>query len=522
MKARWIGAGVLLVAALTWAACARAGFFWDDWILVVNNPVLEDFHLRRLLTDDLFAADAARVGRHSPYFRPLMTLSLALDHRLFGLEPAGYHLHNLAWHLAAIAALFGLALPRLGAGRAAVAALVFGLHPVQSEAVVWVAARNDLLCATFSLLALAAFDRRRDALGALAVLAACCAKEAGVLAPALLVAWRLAFAERPRARELAAASVATALYLGLRANAQVGSVVAAPIDLEILLTVPGKLVSTYLGWLAWPWPLTGTASVYQAPPSIAAWGAATATLALLFAAVRTAPRRGLALVGCALLVWAPTLLSTAVTHGFGERFLYLSIGFLAVLGAGAVPATRAWAVGGTLALVASVAVVQLRLPDWQDEGRLWEQAEARAPDPYSAARLGGWREGNGDLPGAFRAWHDALTREPLLRPGCADPVRLLVDVGAMAPAVVLSDALVARGCTVANFKGWRFKALVGAGNIATARGEVPPPPWRIDEVPFVAALCLAVGDDTCAQELALGWPRGPADLRARIFDVLGG
>ncbi len=91
-------------------------------------------------------------------YRPLTFLSLWLDYSVFGPHLWGYHIQNIAIHTlnAVLASLLAV---QLGLSRSAgrLAALVFGLGAIHFEAVLWPAARFDLLAAMFSFLALILF-----------------------------------------------------------------------------------------------------------------------------------------------------------------------------------------------------------------------------------------------------------------------------------------------------------------------------------------------------------------------------
>jgi tetratricopeptide (TPR) repeat protein len=98
--------------------------------------------------------------------RPLVNFSFALNYRLNGLSPWGYHVVNLAIHLLAALTLFGLvrrtlALPSLCAhyGSSALllalsVALLWMLHPLQTDAVTYLSQRTESLMGLFYLLTL--------------------------------------------------------------------------------------------------------------------------------------------------------------------------------------------------------------------------------------------------------------------------------------------------------------------------------------------------------------------------------
>jgi tetratricopeptide (TPR) repeat protein len=86
-------------------------------------------------------------------WHPLTWLSLMLDYQLFGLNPAGYHLTNLAFHIANTLLLFYVLHLMTGAlWRSAFVAALFALHPLHVESVAWVSERKDVLSTFFWLL----------------------------------------------------------------------------------------------------------------------------------------------------------------------------------------------------------------------------------------------------------------------------------------------------------------------------------------------------------------------------------
>ncbi len=91
------------------------------------------------------------------YYRPIVTLTFFIDKSLFGLDPSLMHLENVLIHLADAILLYYLTLqiiPREARNSSYVpfvAALCFGLHPLNTESVNWVSGRTDLLAGFFVL-----------------------------------------------------------------------------------------------------------------------------------------------------------------------------------------------------------------------------------------------------------------------------------------------------------------------------------------------------------------------------------
>ncbi len=130
MKADHAPALLLLLTGLVFLPILGAGFVWDDATLIVDNPHTASLSAAlRAFGGDLWAG-LGEADDASSYYRPLLTLDLALDRAFFGLSPAWHHARSLGWHLLAVGGLLGF-LRRLGVGpvAAAAAASLLALHP---------------------------------------------------------------------------------------------------------------------------------------------------------------------------------------------------------------------------------------------------------------------------------------------------------------------------------------------------------------------------------------------------------
>lgn len=132
----------------------------DDELIYHNAPFLADWgNVRTAFTSHAFSA----AGGESVYYRPFLITAYIAEFHLWKLAPAGYHAVNVALHAATVLLVFLLARVLLAAELPALfAALIAALHPVQTEAVGWVAGGNDLLLGLFvTLMALAYLKGRR-------------------------------------------------------------------------------------------------------------------------------------------------------------------------------------------------------------------------------------------------------------------------------------------------------------------------------------------------------------------------
>jgi tetratricopeptide (TPR) repeat protein len=149
---------VLLLAFAAYVGSLGYDFVWDD-PLVLQSPLFRDLrHLPHFLREDFSTLTSGVI--EGAYYRPTLAISLALDSTLWGFRPGFFHLTNVLLHLGVLFLVARLAIS-MGAGRgvAILAALIFALHPVHVEAVVWIAARNDLLMSLGILGCLLAYRR---------------------------------------------------------------------------------------------------------------------------------------------------------------------------------------------------------------------------------------------------------------------------------------------------------------------------------------------------------------------------
>ena len=138
----------MLLSLLLFAGTLANGFVLDDTLLVRDNPRLEDpARIAELLTSDYWSPH-----RISGLYRPLVTLSYAVNTWIFGVAPASFHGVNVLLHALNAVILMGL-VARLTRDSAISigASLLFVTHAVHSEAVANVAGRAELLSATFFL-----------------------------------------------------------------------------------------------------------------------------------------------------------------------------------------------------------------------------------------------------------------------------------------------------------------------------------------------------------------------------------
>ena len=149
LSPRTLGALLLVATLAAYLPALSAGFIWDDQPGHVTRPELTSLAgLGRIWTEP---------GATQQYY-PLLHSAFWLEHRLWGDAPFGYHLVNLLLHATA-AGLFATVLRRLAVPGAALAALLFALHPVCVESVAWISEQKNTLSLVLYLCAALAYLR---------------------------------------------------------------------------------------------------------------------------------------------------------------------------------------------------------------------------------------------------------------------------------------------------------------------------------------------------------------------------
>lgn len=123
---------------------------WDDNTYVYENEALINMDIAAMVTEPM---------AHN--YHPLTMLSLAANYATSGLNPFSYHLVNLLLHLLNTFFVFWLLyeMTKRNLTIAFIAALIFGVHPMHVESVVWISERKDLLYTLFFLPALLTYRR---------------------------------------------------------------------------------------------------------------------------------------------------------------------------------------------------------------------------------------------------------------------------------------------------------------------------------------------------------------------------
>lgn len=403
--------GAALLAASVFGAYHRAldvPFLLDDRDSIEANPTLKQF------STALFPPGNSGITVSG---RPLLNFSLAVNHHLGGNEVAGYHLGNCLIHFLASLCLWGVVrrtlllptlAPRFG-GRATVlawfVALLWALHPLQTESVTYIIQRAESLVGLFYLLTFYAFIRSVSGAGRGWTVATCvfcflgmACKEVMASAPLVLLLYDRAFvsgsfAESLRTRKKLYAGLAASwlflLLLILSTGGRGGSVGFATVTWWEYALTQTTAVVRYLVLAFWPARLVFDYGAIVEKDLRVIVPCVVVVVALLGAtlfACKRFPRVGF-LGAVVFLILAPSSSVVPIaTQTIAEHRFYLPLAALVVgvvLGLDRLSSRVAPVVLSLLAVALAVAT-HARNEIYRSKLLLWEDTARKVPDNVRA------------------------------------------------------------------------------------------------------------------------------------------
>lgn len=342
---------LLLIGLLAYANAFNKGFVLDDTFWITTHPNIGN------------AGDY--IWRSSS--RPLVAATIILNHRLGGYKPLGYHAFNIALHLASAFTLFAILrrifeLPdtpeRLKTQSETLAfaiALLWLVHPLNTQAVTYVIQRAESMMGLFFLLACYCWLRGSTGdrawlwlpLALLSFFLSCATKEVAIVWPILIVTFDRIFlagswkwlVKRRWLAYLALAGLWAWLLAPVLLASQSGQDFGIGFGLAITplqyASTETEVVLHYLRLAVWPTNQVGDYAFWPIARSpFEVWPAALAIGILvlaMFAALYFRPKLGFPIFWC-LLILAPTSTIMPINDVAFEHRMYLPlIGVIALL-----------------------------------------------------------------------------------------------------------------------------------------------------------------------------------------------
>jgi len=420
------------LAAITFAVFWQTTHFaflnYDDDVFVSENPKLA----AGLSGRGIAWAFEANLTHHEPgaeYWEPLTLISRLADVQLHGLDPSGHHLTSVLLHLVAGLILFGAMNALLRSPlRAGFIAALFLVHPLHVEAVVWIAARKDVLNGLFYFATIWAYawyaarpDWRRYTLMCVSFLAANMAKPMAVSLPFVLLLldfwplrrfpWPLSLPSSIRAGLriglekipllIIAAGVSLLAVLGQKDHGAMGDDILYPMPVRI-----GSAAISFCAYLGQTFVPTDLAISYPHPGNALNWPLAALCgiggLAITVVCALQAGRRPWLIVGWAWFIVVLLPVSGIVQVGElsrADRYSYVALTGIFILCVEQVSewigvwlprvpsaaAFRAAIAAGACAILGGAAFLAWRqTATWRDSASVFSHAIAVTDDNYIA------------------------------------------------------------------------------------------------------------------------------------------
>ena len=427
-----IGTLLLLVVAAYAKATGFEFTHWDDGYYVVDNPVI-----RSLSPPSLYAAFSRFfMGNYAP----LQIVSYAADYRVWGLNPFGFHLSNMVLHALNAVALFFLVKNITGRSLSGwIAAALFAVHPLNVEAVAWVAQRKTLLAQFFFLLAFLEYldwtngkKRGRYILSSALFAASLLSKVSTITLPLLLVLYDVCYRDRSVRCAIAdkipfffLSGLFAALALIAQSSAYHG--VFAYHGGSLLGNAFTTIVAVARYVVNIFYPVHLSAYYYFSYSSMFSYPVLGSLLLLFFVGVLLYRGRKnkpvLFWAGWFFIALIPNLQLIPLDAVMADRYLYLpAIGAYVLMGSAWEGLRHAWSdspfahrsivICGAGILVLFGLVSFQRLNVWQDDYALWSATAREDPSPMAYNNLAAYWGSAGELEKAKEALEAALRIEP--------------------------------------------------------------------------------------------------------------
>ncbi len=496
----------VITLAVFWPALGHDFLInWDD-----RQYILENYVIKGLTTDHLKSVFTTFfLGNYAP----LHLVSYMLDYEMWGLRPSGFIFTNIALHSLNGMLLFSL-LQRLSGRKifCFFASLIFLLHPVQVETVVWAAERKTVLAMTFFLVSLLGYHEYKKSgksaasgwyiLSLFSFIAALLTKSVVVVMPLVIILFDLCYVGERRLKKvlsdalpfavLAALTVALALASHSETHGGITSYHGGSPFATFLTMIPVLL--RYLLLVFWPANLS---AFYDVPfktgvDAEVAFAAGVVAILLCLGWWLYRQKRELffwyALFFTGLI---PVSQIIPIVTLMNDRYLYFPmLGAAVCLSAALLPATswKEWADSGrplpgiiivSGLIVACVVTSSLRITVWQNSATLWGDAVKKAPGV--ALAHDGFGEGllqMGLVDEAIEQFRTALRLYPpfaRLKPGSGtqnDVANTYNNLGAAYGTKGLADSAIDQLSMAIKLNPKLAKAYFNLGNALANRGRL--------------------------------------------------
>lgn len=388
---------LILVGVLSNLLLVKGPFIWDDQFFIVENPNIRHVKVIEYFLKPHWLETGFTMGFRG-FYRPLVSASFALDYQIYGLNPHGFHLTSVIFHIGSTVLLFFILIAiGLKESESFFTAAIFSSAATMREAVAWISARGDVLSLFFMLLSFYLVLKRKD-IAAIAIFPlALFSKEMAIIFPLSLMVY-FYYKEESQKRVLPFLGL-DIVFLIIRAHFTSAQIFS---NLSFLTLISRTVKAMGFYFLQGIFPFTGR--VFISPMKVyGSWFYYIPALFFAFMLVGFILKRRVKIylfTAMAFVFLIPPLASVSleIPHTVAFRFGYIPGAFLipiTVIGLSSGEVLRKILL--PVFLIASIINANIINFYWTSERLYWEKAHLDSPeDPYFGIRLAGIYIKNGE------------------------------------------------------------------------------------------------------------------------------
>lgn len=184
--------GIAALLILIYINTLKVPFILDDSHMIVENTFIKHPKYFQWFFQGFVTSFPIPKGM----CRPILMLTFAFNYATSGLNPAGYHIINILFHFLNVVMFYFLVkffkkdIPFLLLGAVT---LLFAIHPLNTEAIVYISSRSDLMVTFFGLCAFLFYQKNKNTLACLSYILALLTKETGLCIILFIIAYDIIY-----------------------------------------------------------------------------------------------------------------------------------------------------------------------------------------------------------------------------------------------------------------------------------------------------------------------------------------
>jgi tetratricopeptide (TPR) repeat protein len=223
---------IIFIGIIVYANMLFNGFVWDDINYIINNP-----QIHTLSISTLFNSFRESLFNTGGQYRPFTAIYFLISHAIFGNVSFFYHILQLFLHIINTILLFILFIKFFSKKISLFSSIIFLIHPVQTEAVSYIAASGSPLFFLFGITALLIGINNKTSIQKFIIilsllLFSMLARETGILFILLLIFYKMLFNKKQLVKYFILSLLTLLIYILIRTI--IGGIYLEKLDLALI------------------------------------------------------------------------------------------------------------------------------------------------------------------------------------------------------------------------------------------------------------------------------------------------